>query len=491
MTKKSWSRLQMYVALVFLFIANVGFSQSQPDLQRTIFGDTEKLLAKVQSEQANLMAPESYKKAMDTYNQALRNFKDGKNLKDIKNKLAKVQKLLKKCLDVAKLGRVTFETTIKAREDALKANAPEHVKAMFDDAENAFVSAAKKLEKGDIKGVKKKIPTIDALYRKAELNAIKTSIIGNVRNLMSEAKAVEANKYTPIIYANAQKLLNESEAILNSNRRSESSAQEKAEAAEIEAKHAITLTRKIKWLKKNQKEWENFILDREILIEDIARELGFHATFDEGLDRPLKEIRKTVSILQREKKDLLQEVSEKDKEISALNDKLKSYREKEQGLQAELQEKQYKLEMKKRREGLIHSVENMFAGNEAVVLRKGDDIILRLIGLTFPSGKATIRPEYFSLLATVQRAIRKFPNSAITIEGHTDSRGDARYNENLSFERASAVKKYLLANMGLDESRITAVGFGEKRPVASNDTANGRAKNRRIDVVITFSEGVL
>jgi len=126
------------------------------------------------------------------------------------------------------------------------------------------------------------VPGIDKQYRTAELNAIKVSIIGNVRNLMKQAEEVEAAKYSPIIYANARKLLNEAEAILNTNRRSETGAKEKAEAAEAEAKHAIFITRQTKWLKKNEKEWENFMLDREIIIEAIARELGFTPTFDGG-----------------------------------------------------------------------------------------------------------------------------------------------------------------------------------------------------------------
>jgi outer membrane protein OmpA-like peptidoglycan-associated protein len=130
----------------------------------------------------------------------------------------------------------------------------------------------------------------------------------------------------------------------------------------------------------------------------------------------------------------------------------------------------------------------MFDASEATLLRKGDDLILRLIGLTFPSGKTTIQPEYFSLLAKVQRAIRKMPAAGLTVEGHTDAVGDDRYNESLSYERALAVKSYIVANMGLDDSRITALGYGETRPIASNENKDGRAQNRRIDIVMSISE---
>ncbi|MFQ6113658.1 MAG: OmpA family protein [bacterium] len=465
-------------------------AQSRDEVKESLFGEIDKAFILAQSEQANILSPTHFDHAKSKYHQALKDFEKGKQLKDIEEKLAEARNSLDKAIETAKLGKVTFATSIKAREDALNANAPEYARDAYEEAEDGFISATKKLERGDVKNAKKKVPEIDKKYRKAELLAIKVSIMGTVRNLMQEARKVEAHKYTPITYANAQKLLNEAEAILNSDRRSETSAQEKAEAAEMEAKHAIFLTRQIKRLKDNEKEWENFVLDREIIIEDIAKELGFAPTFDEGLDKPLKSIYTITQNLQKEKRDLLKEVEDKNKEIQKLNDELQKYREKEQGLQAELQEKRLKLEMKRKREEQIKSVEEMFRPNEAFVLRKGNDIILRLIGLTFPSGKSVIQPEYFSLLATVQRAIRKFPNASITIEGHTDSIGDDRYNENLSYERAMAVKKYLLANMGLDESRITAVGYGESRPIASNETRVGRAQNRRIDVVLTFTEEV-
>ncbi len=481
----------IFLILIFQIIVQALFSQSNQGLRENLFNETDKLLAQAKSEQANVLSPVTFANAIKRYNQALKEFNDKKQIKNIQTKLNDVRTKLKICLNTAKLGKIAFATTLKAREDALKANATEYASEIYDEAEDSFISSTKKLERNDVKGAKKKIPEIDNLYRQAELNAIKVSIIGTVRNLIREAKQVDADEYTPITYANALKHLSEAESILNSNRRSASSAKEKAEKAEIEAKHAIYLTKEIKRLKKNEKEWENFILNREIYIEQIAEELGFEAHFDEGLDRPLQGIFNIAKLLQEDKRQLIKENQEKDNEIKQLSDELQKYRQREQGLQAELEEKQYRLELKRKHEELIESVEKMFSNSEAVVLRKSDDLIVRLIGLTFPSGKSTIKPEFFSLLATLQRAVRKFTNSPISIEGHTDALGDDRYNENLSYERAIAVKQYLLANMGLDDSRINAVGFGETSPIASNETATGRAQNRRIDVVITLRKGNL
>ncbi len=112
-------------------------------------------------------------------------------------------------------------------------------------------------------------------------------------------------------------------------------------------------------------------------------------------------------------------------------------------------------------------------------------MLIRPVGLVFASGSAQIETQYFTLLRKVQDALRVFPDTVIVVEGHTDSFGGDETNFKLSQDRAESVRSYLLANMrDLAPADVQAVGFGESRPVANNETVEGRAKNRRIDVVI-------
>mgnify|MGYP003339634244 FL=1 len=129
-------------------------------------------------------------------------------------------------------------------------------------------------------------------------------------------------------------------------------------------------------------------------------------------------------------------------------------------------------------------VESMFSPQEARIIRESNDIIIRLMGLSFPPGETKIQSQAFDLLAKLAEAIRVFPQRTLTIEGHTDSFGGDAANLVLSQKRAEAVKEYLVANMRLDAAGVQAVGYGETRPVANNETKEGRAKNRRIDVRI-------
>ena len=105
-----------------------------------------------------------------------------------------------------------------------------------------------------------------------------------------------------------------------------------------------------------------------------------------------------------------------------------------------------------------------------------------LPGVNFAFNRADLRPEARN---TIDREIipelRADPSMSVAVEGHTDAVGSDSYNQALSERRAASVKSYL-ESQGIDGSRIEAVGFGETRPIADNDTETGRAQNRRVEV---------
>jgi outer membrane protein OmpA-like peptidoglycan-associated protein len=102
----------------------------------------------------------------------------------------------------------------------------------------------------------------------------------------------------------------------------------------------------------------------------------------------------------------------------------------------------------------------------------------------FDFDKADIRPDAEAALSKVALVIRSYPTSRVRLEGHTDSKGDDRYNQKLSERRAQSVRDWLVQKGKIDAARLIPLGFGETKPVATNDTDEGRQKNRRLDVVI-------
>ncbi|MEM6731251.1 MAG: OmpA family protein, partial [Myxococcota bacterium] len=101
-------------------------------------------------------------------------------------------------------------------------------------------------------------------------------------------------------------------------------------------------------------------------------------------------------------------------------------------------------------------------------------------GINFESGSSKIRSESFPVLDRAAATLLEYENLRLRISGHTDSSGDASYNQFISEQRANAVRDYLVGK-GVAASRLEAAGFGEEKPVADNGTSQGRAQNRRIE----------
>ena len=101
--------------------------------------------------------------------------------------------------------------------------------------------------------------------------------------------------------------------------------------------------------------------------------------------------------------------------------------------------------------------------------------------ILFDTGKSTIRQESYAVLQNIVDIMKEYPNTTFVIEGHTDSVGRDATNQKLSEDRAASVKSYL-TTIGMESSRLISVGYGESRPIASNNTRAGRQENRRVEI---------
>jgi len=112
------------------------------------------------------------------------------------------------------------------------------------------------------------------------------------------------------------------------------------------------------------------------------------------------------------------------------------------------------------------------------------------LNLEFDTNKADIRSEHGAAINRVVKFLSQYPTAYAVIEGHTDSDGAATHNQGLSERRAKAVYDYLVETGGIDASRLTSVGYGESKPIADNDTAAGKQRNRRVSAVISGTQKV-
>jgi len=473
MNTKTHLQFMVFTVLGMLILSsNILLAQDDP--KKKFFSEYENLIDEMHKKNADVLSPENYMRAMDNYREAEEDYDNRESVVQIRAKLDESRNYALKALNVVKTAEQMLGSTLEARKAALEANAPLYSPDLWEQAEDEMRDASENLEEDDLDDARKYGASALNFYKQAEMLAIKNGILGDARTQIDLAREAEAEKYCYHTYQNAVNLLNQTENMLDSNPYGKEEAIQKALEAAYEGRHAQYLATLLKTLADNERDWEKVILAFENNLKTLSKPFKYHPKFDEGFETSVRTLLAHITELKEEKERLLIENAKLDEELSRL-------KEKEASTSAELQKK-------KEKEQKIQKVKGLFSSQEAKVIYEGDKLIIRLVGLSFASGKALIQPEYFSLLTKVQRAIREFPDKFILIEGHTDSYGNAIQNKRLSEERARAVKEYLLANMDLDAQQIDSFGYGDQKPVASNKTREGRAKNRRIDVVITLEE---
>lgn len=453
-------------------------------LREPLFAQADKAFEDAKKVRADLLAPKSYGKAMEHYTKADKKFEKGESMDDIRKELSEAVAYLGTAVEATKLAEVTFPTVLKARGDAVTADAAKFASKPWEKAEKKFAEAAGDLEDGDVNDARKKSAEAEKIYREAELNAIKTNFFDETHKLHEKADREKVEKYAPKSLARSRELLDTAEKALERDRYDTDRPRTLAREAKYEALHALYITRVIKEMDANDTSMEDMILASEAPIARIAGTLDEVAMFDKGYQAPTDTIVTRIAENQTDAERLANEVVDRDQtivdleaHIALLEGKLGGVTEEQEMLKSRLLAQE---DFRKK----YAEVESMFPTEQARVLREGNEVIIRFTGVSFDPGKAVIKPEYFALLTSVQRAINLFPSSDVLVEGHTDSYGTDDANLKLSEARADAVRQYLAANMASRAADIKAVGYGEMKPIANNESAEGRAMNRRIDIVI-------
>lgn len=454
------------------------------DLRATLFEDVDELLESARMAQADLLAPISFERGMDAYQDAEEDLARGRSLERIRAGIEESMVAFNSALQASEIARITLASLIKTRDDARNANAPTFAGEQWREAEELFDSSARRLEVDDIRAARSRADEAEALYRDAELIAIKAQYLSDTRALLAQADQLRVERYAPRTLARAQSLLEQAELELGENRYDTDYPRSLAQQANYQARHAIHLAELIRGIRDDDATEEDLILRYEDPLIQIAAAADIAARLDSGTEPVVEEVttfieelRETARTTEIDLEAARTRIAELEEEIRSLDDQLG-------GVSQERVALVQRLEAEARIREQFAAVEQLFDREEARVSREGNDIILRLVGLTFPSGSAELAPQHRNLLDRVRQAADVFPRSQIVIEGHTDSYGSDETNLRLSRDRAAAVSAFLTSELGVPAFRITAVGYGETRPIANNETEQGRARNRRIDIRI-------
>lgn len=474
---------QCVLVAALMLSAGSAWAQNN-ELRKTFFKEADAAKAAADAAQAQLLAPRSYARGMDEYNDAEFALERGRNIETVRSNASAAAEHFKVATTAAELAATALAQVMKSRQDAANARAPELSPDIWSEAQRKFGEAIRLLERGDLKGAKRRDIEATSLYRDAELIAIKAQYLSETRNLLAQADRARVGRYAPITLGKAKQLLADAERELNENRYDTDLPRSLARQANYEAKHAIYLSEIVRRIRDRDMTTEELVLQWEKPMQDISGAADIVPDMEDGPTRLAAELVAYIENLNNENQALGQENSENEMRLTEMQEELAALDERLGGATAERAALIQRLEAQARVKEQFEQVEKMFAPAEARVFREGDNIILRLTGLTFDSGMSQIRPESFDLLAKVEKAIDVFPRSELIIEGHTDSFGSDDQNQVLSQERAESVQQYMINAMRIPTYRLIATGYGETRPVASNETESGRARNRRIDIVI-------
>jgi outer membrane protein OmpA-like peptidoglycan-associated protein len=475
-----------FVRLVVILGALLAAAQglAQDELRKTFFKEADAARAAAEAAQASLLAPRAWERGEDEYRDADEALQRGRNIEWVRDNAAKATEYYREALQTAELAQTKFAQVLKSRQDAANAKAPALAPDLWDDAQRKFGDAIRYLERGDLNGASRREIEATSLYRDAELVAIKAQYLSETRSLLAQADRARVGRYAPITLGKAKELLADAERELNENRYDTDLPRSLAQQANYEAKHAIYLSEVVRKVRDKDLTPEELVLQWEAALREIAAVADILPKMETGPNELTAELVAHFEEQASELQELEQQAAENKMRLADMEEEIRSLDERLGGATEERAALIQRLEAQARVKEQFERVEKMFDHDEARVFRQGDSIILRLVGLSFDSGAAQIKPQNFELLGKVEKAIDVFPQSELIIEGHTDSHGGDDFNQKLSQDRAESVRQYMINAMRIPTYRLIATGYGETRPVASNETAAGRARNRRIDIVI-------
>lgn len=387
--------------------------------------------------QYDVLAYSDFTKSQKELDKAKEEIKDGEDQGDVIDTLSKSRGYYNRATESAEKFAGKVDGVLNARQAALAAGARNFPKEKdtLNDLDDDLRSEVDDINDMDAEDFSK----LQQNYMKLEVTSTQTSLLGKARAQIDGAVRGGADDNTPKTLALAKKDLINAENMIAANvRNSEgySSAVTKANASARLLGATLAASQR-----------DGKVLPESVALEIVAKD-------------------KTLNLLSEQ--------------LGSTQSELSSSQEMSRNQQATLSTQKGLIELN----NAIKTASKDFSKDEAEVYRQGDKLLIRLKGMKFPSGRSELPGDSMALLERVKGVAQGLNASSVVVEGHTDAVGAAAANKELSQKRAEAVAKYFSSN-GLSDDAIQAVGYGFEKPLATNKTKDGRAKNRRVDVIIT------
>jgi len=488
MTIKMKKSLVFVIGFLWLVTGCVGDQQRlTPDEINSNFeviATLKKELTAAQENGIDVFAPEGFLEAKGLYAEAFHMAGEGKGDQPVYLANKGLSALAKAKSDAKHAQEIMWEV-IDVRHRARKAGAPELFREEYKATEKKLADANRLIEEGSIAGAKDLRPSLINSYNEMEINALKKGVVSLAKASVQQARAKEADDNAPVTYRKAETELNMAISILETDRTQAEKANSHAKLATEMANRATEITELARTFKRRKYSMEDMILWYQKQLFEINKPLSSELDFEQPNHIVVRSLHNTIAELVESRKDSARIADEKLKRIHELEAELKGVHNKYEHEMSDQAKRQMETDLiKQEADERFRHVQSLFTPGEAEVYRKGNNVLIKAQGFYFPSGSAEIKTINFPLMNKLINAIREFPDSRLEVSGHTDAIGSAENNLPLSKNRAKNVADFLINVGHVKRTDIIVNGYGETRPVASNDTEQGRTQNRRIELLI-------
>lgn len=449
--------------------------------------EAKSLLGTAQTQNHSVFSPDNVEAAVRAYEKALAAAKSGKG--NVAELAGNAIQSFNAASEQVKEANYVFDEVFAARKKALAVNANVLVKEQFNATELQFRKMLAQLEDGDDERAKRDINEIKNQFLAAELAALKTNMLSFAEQAIANAKKQDLDDKTPVLLARAQDEYKLALDTLEADRTN-------IERANVHANKAISIVNRAKYVAEIQQYFENsdFTEEQKILwyqeqltymLKPINSEMAFDIPNKDMVADSRRLIAQEVEAVQSLGKSLQSLESQLlAAEQKATDSQNRLQRDKDEAvLQAQL-EVERQQQARRIEDERFANVQALFNENEASVYRQMNNVLIRAHGFSFKPGSSEIESNNFALLNKIIDAISRFDNAQLRISGHTDSTGSAELNMSLSEARALTVADFLIKVGKIDALRVQSEGYGKEKPVASNESPDGRAQNRRVEILI-------
>ncbi|MBC7385330.1 MAG: OmpA family protein [Cryobacterium sp.] len=397
--------------------------------------------------QANVLSPGHFADAREKLADAKKENQNRKSNQDVLDDLGYARAHLDAANAITARAGETIPSVVKARGDALAADAPRLRADKLKSADSALTDVTHDFEKNDYKLSVERRGELQQKYLAVELDSIKAKNLDDSKALIESAKKMKAEKLAKNTLISAEAKLQIAERAIETDRHDMATISRTSEDARNEAKRLMNITKLAKGAKEGTP--EAIALD----LEKRQNEANAANLTAEQRAAQLASSRQTV----RNQSAVIGAVSAENAKLSEdqrFNDAFKS-------------------------------AQQNFDKSEAEVYRQGDKLLIRLKKMQFATGRSDLPKESLDVLSKVKDVVETMGAQSVVVEGHTDSVGSKDANMKLSDTRAKAVGEYLVSTNAITSDHLETKGYGFTRPITSNKTKEGRATNRRVDVIIT------